>query len=176
MTGAWFYVASLKNFGPLAGAFAHTAIGFSFKDGESLALSIEARRRENEPYDPFVRGMFGVYPISYIWSTQEDFEERRTVFLNTNLIKYPLTLPTSTLQKLVVSSLHHTARNLENPATYNSLSHQCNIALLSEMNNVFSEKIPWHLYWHITGLTPRLLEKQGVIDFSQGEEIQPPNS
>ena len=169
----WFYVASLPQFGPFKSLFAHTFIGFEWQDGERLGLSVEARRHEDEPYDPFIRGMFGAYEMTYLWGTLDDFESRRLVFQEQTLERYPLTVTHEKLAALFIAACKNTSRTIEKPERYSTITNQCTNALMRLFNMEEGQPIvPWHIHWHLTGLSPRLLATHGLVDLSKKETLR----
>lgn len=167
----WYYTASLALFGPLKTLLAHTFLGFSFSDGTELGLSLEARRHEHEPYDPLFRGIFGTYELMYVWGTLADFTARRRVFENQTLKRYPFTLPKIQLEEILMALFDATNRAGANPQTYHTVTAQCTNELVKIFNTTRAQKIPWHPYWHITGLSPRLLAQHGMLELASKEII-----
>ena len=168
---AWFYTASLALFGPFKTFLAHTYLGFSFSDGTELGLSLEARRHENEPYDPLFRGMFGGYELMYVWGTLDDFTSRRKIFENQVLERYVLTIPSRQLESILVTLFDETNEAKKHPQTYHTINAQCANELFKIFNQTLPQKIPWHPYWHITGLSPRLLARRGILDIASKESL-----
>ena len=169
----WYYVASLPQFGPLKSLFAHTFIGFEWTNGIRLGLSIEARRHKNEPYDPFIRGMTGAYELTFLWGTLNDFENRRLKFQEQTLERYPLTVTKEKLAALFKTACRNTNRTIEKPERYNTISNQCTNALMRLFNMEEARPIvPWHIHWHLTGLSPRLLAMHGLVDLSKKETLR----
>ncbi len=172
VTQVYFYTMSLAQLGVSKNLFVHTAFSFSFSDGTELIFSVEARRQKGESYDPFFKGLFGGYEMTYVYTTYNDLIAFRKVQRGQSLERYALLLPQKMKEGLVVASMERTVNVLgKEPEMYNSFSHQCTIVLLHVMNTVLEKKIPRHFYWHITGLSPRLLAKHGLLDLNKKETV-----
>lgn len=154
----------------------HTCFGFAFADGTELIYSVEARRKESEGYNPITKGPFGGYEIIRLFTTFNDLLGFRKIERGQGLERYPLTLSHKQLQQLLQASLQDAARaaNATKPDIYHSINNHCTTALLEVMNDVLEKiekKIPRHIYWHITGMSPRLLAKYLMLDLSKKEKV-----
>lgn len=167
----WFYKESLAQFGPLQAIFGHTYIGFTFSDGTEYGFSIEARRHENELYDPFIKGTFGAYELIYLWGTLEDFQAFRQHYQNKTLERYSITMTQKESEQFLVACFDATNKNVKKPETYNTLTNQCTNELMKVFGKALPKRLSWHPYWHITGLSSHYLARRGLLDLASKEII-----
>jgi len=145
-------------------AFAHTFFIFDFKDGQTLAFSVEARKEKGEKYSP-LRGLFREYELYYSYGTERDFILRRTSFLNHDLRMYPVKTTRENLEKLFVSIAERALELETKPTFYNTITSSCTTTLVKHINETSPGKIQW---WqpeqYIPGLSDRLAYSLDLFD------------
>lgn len=167
----WFYIAFFPEFGRFERFFGHSFLGFEFANNTQLSFSIEARRRKGEKYAAFTKGLTGAYKLTYLWGTLSDFQTKRTHYQKQRMDRYPLDLPQNTLVSILLEVLKDTQASCRAPQTYNTFSAQCTNKLLRTFSKTIAGMPSWHLYWYITGLTPKLLAKHDAIDLNAREIV-----
>ncbi len=162
----WFLV---EPFHPTIDAIAHTFISFEFED-DFLALSIEARLREEQSYSVFA-GLVGRYALAYTFGDERDFVLRRTRYQQHQLYLYPLVTPPIEVRALFLNALASANALTQRPRRYNSLLHNCTNTLRRHANQVRPGSFPPFLLADILpGRSDRVLYDKGWIDTSASRD------
>lgn len=160
----WFL---LEYFDPTRKQLAHTILSFEFEDGRFLSCSIEARREEGERYHP-ITGMFRQFELIYVWGTEQDLIGVRTRCRKkskSHLFRAKL-LREESKQALIESYLHRTNKLSAAPEWYNSISNTCTTNIARHVNDVYPGRIPKSFAILLPGLSPKLLEKNQLVELS----------
>lgn len=162
----WFLV---EPFHPKIPAIAHTFVSFEFTD-DFLALSIEARLREDQDYS-VVRGMFGRYALAYVFGDERDFILRRTRYLGHELYLYPLVTPEIEVRALFLNMLASANAIAARPHRYNSLHTNCTTTLRRHANQVRPGSFPPFILADVMpGRSDKVLYRKGWIDTTVPED------
>ena len=162
----WFVV---EPFHPTLSFVAHTFISFEFDD-DFLALSIEARLREDQRYS-IVRGLFGAFGLTYSFGDERDFFLRRTRYLGHELYLYPLVTPEIEVRALFLNVLAAANALHDRPRRYHSILHNCTSILRRHANQVRPGSFPPFLWADVTpGRSDRVLHRKGWIDTDAGPD------
>jgi uncharacterized protein DUF4105 len=159
----WFVVEPFTG-APFSGfkGVAHTYFVFDFQDQPPLAISVEARREKDEPYEAF-HGLFNQFELIYIWGTEDDLTGRRAVLEKNRLYMYPLTISVEAARELLLQ-LAQASRQLEShPRFYNTLTSNCTNELANAANRVKPGAIPPNLALVFPGYSNEVLYKLGFI-------------
>jgi hypothetical protein len=70
-----------------------------FSDGEYLGISIEARLRADQVYNPLV-GLFRQYTKIYVAATEQDVIGRRSHLRGENVLLYPVSATRAEMEQL----------------------------------------------------------------------------
>jgi len=144
---------------------AHTFISFEFKNGDFLAITIEARKTKSQTYGVW-KGMMHTYPLIYIAA-----DERDVVLLRANLRKdrvyvYPVKLEKpENARLLLVDMLAKMNDLLINPEWYNTLFTNCTSSIAKHVNKLTPGRISplsWQLW--LTASADELALKHGLLD------------
>ena len=159
LKNVWF---GLAHFGP--GGLAHAFASFEFADGQFLAVSIEARLREDQShYDPLA-GAFRGYTKFVVLATEEDVVGVRS-FIRKNPV-YLYRLNGSALQgRALLLNFLRRADNLgHTPDFYNTLTDNCLTGLLAESGR-YNDLHHWLDYRIILpGFSDEVLVEHSIID------------
>ncbi|MDZ7708382.1 MAG: DUF4105 domain-containing protein [Trueperaceae bacterium] len=162
----WFLV---EPFLPQVPVIAHTFIAFEFDDA-FLALSIEARLRQDQRYSIF-RGMIGRYALTYSFGDERDFILRRTLHQQHQVYLYPLVTPELEVRALFLNMLASANALIARPLRYNSIRHNCTSMLRRHANQVRPGSFPPFILADVMpGRSDRVLYRKGWIDTSVGED------
>jgi len=156
---AWFLVEPFSNNWE---AVAHTYFVFDFKDGRTLALSIEARREKGENYNIFL-GLFKKYELFYVWGTEEDLTGTRAVQRDHNIYMYPINISVYYTQELLKSLVFESSSLDSTPKFYNSITSNCTNNLAKAANRVNPKAIPNIYYYTLPGNSINKLVKLGYL-------------
>jgi hypothetical protein len=140
----------------------HTFFVFTFTNGSSVSVSVEARREADESYSA-IKGLLNNYELWYGWGSAADFLSRRAVFYGEELNMYPLDISTTTAQGLFLD-LARTTEKLETKADfYNTLLSNCAEVLVRAANRVNKDAIPWTFAQIFPGYADDKLYELGLI-------------
>lgn len=152
-----FEPSSIK---PLASTF----LVFNFEGGESVVISAQPRREVNESSsssDIFWSNV-NKYELIYVWGTEKDFIQKRTLFEQNSLSVYPLSI-TKEDAKAVFLELAKISRDLEQtPVFYNNFAKTEN-ELTYAISKIKPELIPQHYSLYLLGYLPKYLYKLELI-------------
>ncbi len=145
-------------------AIAHTLFVFDFLDGESVAFSIEARKEAGEKFAAWA-GLWRNFELIYLWGTEQDFINRRFVYFDREVYKYPLATTPEFNAQLFLELAKETIRLEQNPRFYHSLASNCTNNLADITNKVNPGTIPLFTRARVLpGYTDKFLFEQGLID------------
>lgn len=140
----------------------HFFFVFTFDDGKSLSISVEARREADESYSA-IKGIFNEYELWYAFGSPADLITRRVVYNQEELYSYPLIVSKESIKSLLLE-LSKTADSLEDTAQfYNTVTANCTNVLADAANKVKPNTIPFHYSRLFTGFTDDQLYKLGFI-------------
>lgn len=146
-------------------AIAHTILSFNFDNKDYLAISIEARKQQNEAYSTF-KGFFRQYELIYIVADERDVIGLRTHYRKDpieTVYRYPLKSNKESGQRLFLQYIKQINQLSENAAFYNTLLDNCTTSiwfnsLVNENHLVFSWKII------LSGYVPDYLYQSGLLN------------
>ncbi len=158
-----WYVTEPFNENKVAG---HTFVSFEFNNGDFLAISIEARKTNDQTYSIW-KGALRTYPLVYIAA-----DERDVILLRANLRKdkvyvYPVKLQDPKNARLILVDILTTMNELvtTKPAWYNTLFSNCTSSIAKHVNNLTPGRISpfsWQLW--LTASADELALKHGLLD------------
>lgn len=145
---------------------AHTFVSFEFENGDFLAISIEARKTNEQEYSIW-KGAMRTYPLVYVAA-----DERDVILLRANLRKdkvyvYPVKLSKPENGRLLLTDMLTTMNELvtTKPQWYNTLFANCTSAIVKHVNKLSPDRISkfsWQLW--LTASADELALKTGLID------------
>ena len=136
---------------------------FEFEDGQTISVSIEARRESDEGYNS-IKGIFNKYELWYAYGSSADFITRRAIqYPEQELYMYPLKISKKYTSALFLD-LAQTAEKLETkPEFYNTITSNCTNLLADSANRIKEDSVPFHYSRLFTGFTDNQLYKLGLI-------------
>ncbi len=144
---------------------AHTLVVFEFDTGQTIGLTIEARREVGEKYDP-LRGAFGRFELIYVWASMRDLLTRRAVYLDHEVYLYKLELAPQEARAYLTSVLERTAAIEKRARFYNTLTSNCTNELAK------SGGLSWDPAFVMTGGAARALHRRGRIAGEDFERVR----
>jgi uncharacterized protein DUF4105 len=121
----WF---GLSHFGPYG--LAHSFLSFEFSDGEYLVLSVEARQRPQQHYNPLL-GLLREYTKIYVVATERDVIGVRSHQRGERVLLYPVIRSRGPSAEAFFLALIDDMNDLDaNAAFYNSIVDNCLTNLL----------------------------------------------
>ncbi|CAG1021265.1 hypothetical protein DOJK_00874 [Patescibacteria group bacterium] len=146
-------------------AIAHTILSFNFDNTDYLAISIEARKEQNEAYSTF-KGFFRQYELIYIVA-----DERDVIGLRTNYRKdpkedvylYSLKPNQENGQQLFLEYIKHVNQLHEHAQFYNTLIDNCTTSIW--FNTLVNENhLPFSWKILLSGYVPEYLYESGRLN------------
>lgn len=144
------------------GTLAHVFLTFGFRNGEHLAVSIEARRQRGETYSP-LRGLFRCYELIYVVGDESDLIGLRANVRHEPVYVYPVKADDRQIRQLFISMLTRADRLQGEPEFYQTFANDCCSNLLAHVNAVRQSPIgaDWRLL--LTGFSDELAFKLGLL-------------
>jgi hypothetical protein len=159
----WLYEQEIG----LGGRIAHTFLVFEFPESYGaarwLGLSVETRRELGETYS-LIGGVLKAFEVTHIWATEEDLVTRRVEFLDYPLTRYRVSVPAAYPARIFRQFAEETAALATTPLWYNTLTTNCTSSLVSYVNEVKADAIPWNLSLVFTGRADDYLARLGYLD------------
>jgi hypothetical protein len=170
IVGLWMYEQEL-GFG---GRIAHTFLVFEFPesygDARWVGLSVETRREVGESYS-LVAGVLRGFEVTHTWATEVDLVTRRVELLGYPLTRYRVTVPREYLGRIFEQFAEETAALATTPRWYNTLTTNCTNSLVSYVNDVKADAIPWNYSLVLTGRADTYLAELGYVDLGSARPI-----
>ncbi len=142
------------------GPVSHTMLGFGFKGGKYVCLTIEPRRAEGNPYS-IPRACFKGFEIIYHIGDERDIVYQCTNVLDQDVYLYRLKLTPEQRRRLCESVFLKAASLAERPEWYNFLTNNCTNNLLWHAG---ATRIDWReREVFLNGTGDRLLYERGLI-------------
>ncbi len=157
----WFMVEPHPGMKPMA----HTLVMFEFPGDRMIGLTIEARREANEEYSA-LWGAFNKFELAYIWSTPKDLLTRRAVYLDHDVLVYPLQLSEQQKKDFLRALLEQTQKVSTTPRFYNTLVSNCTNELAK------TAALDWHYAFILTGYSAERLYDLKMISGKSFEDAQ----
>ena len=145
---------------------AHTMVSFGFSDGSYLAISVEARRRQDQPYSLW-KGLIGAYPLMYVIADENDCIGERIECRRDSVHLYQSAATPQQSQTLLMAMLRRADGLSSTPEKYNTLFNNCLTNLRDHVNEVWPGRIPWGWGMLFTGHADRLAYKLGILKSSE---------
>ena len=151
-------------------AIAHTIMSFNFGNQGYLAVSIEARKEQNEAYST-LKGFFQQYELIYIVADERDVVRLRTnyrkdppeqVYLYRNK---PNPKSKTNTRRLFLEYLKKINALYEKPTFYNTLLDNCTTAIWLN-TRINPEHLPFSWKILLSGYVPEYLYESGRLDNS----------
>jgi hypothetical protein len=152
LKNVWFVVEPHPGMKPMA----HTLVLFEFANDRIIGLTVEARREAHEKYSAWW-GLFNKFELAYVWSTARDLLARRAVFLQHDILVFPLELTGEQKVAFLKSVLGKTQSVVASPRFYNTLVSNCTNELAKAAG------LGWHSSWVLTGYSPERLYNLKLI-------------
>ena len=145
---------------------AHTFVSFEFNSGDFLAISIEARKTNDQSYNIW-KGLFKTYPLMYIAADERDVVLLRANVRKDKVYMYPVKLEKKENAALLLSSMLIKMNDLvsTNPDWYNTLFSNCTSQIAKHVDEISPGRISsfsWQLW--LTASADDLALKHGLID------------
>jgi len=160
LESAWLGVSP---FGGIPGV-GHVFASFGFKDGRYLAVSVESRREQDEPYSPFA-GMFRNYELIYVIGDERDVIGLRSNVWGDPVYLYPLRTSPEALRGAFLDILQRAAALAAGPEFYDTVFNSCSSNLVRHVNRVVPGRVPGSLKALLAAYSDSLAHEVGLLEF-----------
>ena len=155
----WFIIDHFHRIKGLA----HTMLSFEFEDGDAITFSFESRREKGKKYDPWL-GMWKAFELYLLVSTERD-----ALYLRTNIRKHKVHMFRVEADKKVSKDLFlQLCKRLnqlgDRPEWYHTLSASCTTTIISQVNAVHPERIPFTWRAFLPGHAARAAFRYKLIE------------
>ena len=128
----WF---ALSPFEPRFEGIAHPFLTFEFKDGRTLAVSVEARREVGESYSPLM-GMLRRYETMVVIGTERDLLALRVITWDDPLYLFPVRVTPEQAQTLFRRLIDDAQQIERSPTWYHTLTNNCTTSIIETINQL----------------------------------------
>ncbi|MGZ8191724.1 MAG: Lnb N-terminal periplasmic domain-containing protein [Methylococcaceae bacterium] len=146
-------------------AIAHTILSFNFGGNDHLAVSIEARKEQNEGYST-IKGFFRQYELIYIVADERDVIRLRANYRKNppeDVFLYPLQGPQKNAKRLFLEYMKKINELYEKPQFYNTLLDNCTTVIWFN-TRINPEHLPFSWKILLSGYVPEYLYESGRLD------------
>jgi hypothetical protein len=158
LDSVWFIVEPFGSVGA-----AHTFVSFGFGERDFLAISIEIRKEKGETFSP-IRGLLREYEIMYVIGDERDLVKLRANYRGDPVFLYPIRTTREGMKEMFLSMLARANALRQRPEFYNTLTNTCTTNLVSHVNAIATERVPFRPAILLPASSDRLAYDLGLID------------
>lgn len=156
----WFLVEPFSQRGA-----AHTLLSFGLNDGTYIAVSVEIRKEKGESFSAF-RGLIREYELSYVIADERDVIKLRSNYRKDKVYLYKVQTTSEKAQTLFLDMITRAKGLKEKPEFYNTLVNTCTTNIVSHVNTLTPNKIPFSFKVLLPAYSDELAYKLGLLDTS----------
>ena len=142
---------------------AHIFLSFEFSDSQYVSVSVEARREVGEEYS-ILKGALRRYELIYVIGEERDLIGLRAVAWDLPVYLYPIRSTPEQARALFVGLLTRARELEERPQFYNTFTNNCTTNILTAVNQVAVNPIPYGISILLPGYSDQLVYDRGLID------------
>lgn len=160
LDSAWYGISHFADYG-----LAHTFLSFGFRNGEYVAISIEARQEEGESYHPLT-GLMRNYELMYVVADERDVIGLRTHVRGEKVFLYRLIGDPERRKDLFLELVDRINQISDRPEFYNTIISNCTTSLLRHAKRLswFDKYLDYRIL--LPGYSDELLYARQLIDYS----------
>lgn len=157
----WLGISHFGNYG-----FAHTFLSFEFSDDKFLAVSVEARLRPTQTYNPLL-GLLRQYNKMVVLGTEADIIGLRTHIRKERVLLYPLQLNAQQRDYLFHAVMSDAQQIVGQPEFYNTLLDNCATNLIKHDPNYrfYTSLLDYRLL--LPGYADEVMQEKGWVQADQ---------
>ena len=144
-------------------AVAHVFVCFGFSDGQTVAVSVEGRRRLGQPYQ-LIPSMFRQLQLMYVVGDERDVVGLRGKIWKVPVFFYPANTTPERMRAIFTSMMEGAHQLEEKPEFYNLIWNNCMTRILMHLRRLGGHSLPHDLQVLLTGLSDRIAFNLGYID------------
>lgn len=145
-----------------AGA-AHTLLSFEFEPDTFVAISVEIRKEVGEKFSP-LKGLLRQYELMYVVADEKDVIKLRSNYRRDQVYLYPMAGSIEKKQTLFLDMLARAQKLQTKPEFYNTLWSTCTTNLVSHLNKISPDRVPFSFKVLMPAYSDRLAYDLGLID------------
>jgi hypothetical protein len=143
-------------------AIAHLIVSFGFADGQQLAMSIEARKEQDEAYSA-LNSFFRNNELVYVAADERDLLGVRAIDRGEQVFLYRLRMPPERARALLLDYVQAMNRRAVEPEFYNSATTNCTTQIGVHVREAGAILPPsWKLL--LSGYAPEYAYELGALD------------
>jgi hypothetical protein len=155
----YYVVASM----PKWEGVAHVFVCFGFSDGQFVAVSVEGRRREGEPYQ-LIPSMFRRFQLIYIIGDERDVVGLRGAIWKKPVYFYPVRTTPERKRAIFLDMMERAHSLEEHPEFYHLITNNCMNNITYHLRRLGGRVVPFDLQVLLTGFSDRVAYYLGYID------------
>jgi hypothetical protein len=148
---------------PAFDGVAHVFVSFGFSDGQHVALSVEGRRRREQPYQ-LIPSLFRQYQLIYIIGDERDVIGLRGAVWKKPVYFYPARTTNERKRAIFVDMLRRAHELEDHPEFYNLLTNNCMNNITAHLRRLGGRPLPHDLSVLLTGMSDRVAYDFGYLD------------
>jgi len=145
---------------------AHTMLSFGLSDGTYLTMSVEIRTEKGEEYSP-VLGFVRQYELVYVIATERDLIRLRTRHRDARVYVFPTIATAQQSQELFLDVMNRANQLAEHPEFYNTIRNNCTTNLVSHVNGIKNNAVPYAWQVLFPGHSDRYAYDLGLLGRSK---------
>jgi len=142
---------------------AHTMLSFGFRNGEYVAVSVEARYEQGETYSP-VKGAMRQYELIYVVADERDVIGLRAKHRKDDVYLYRTRSPPELARVLLLDMMARANKLAAEPEFYDALSNNCTTNIVTHVNRAQPGRVPLNIGGLLPGYADRLAYDMGLLD------------
>jgi hypothetical protein len=142
---------------------AHVWVCFGFSDGQTVAISVEARGVDERPYS-LLGSMFRQFQLIYVVGDERDIVGLRGGIWKNEVRFYPVNATDERKRALFVDMMQRAHSLEENPEFYNLFFNNCMNNITYHVRRLGGRSVPSDLALLLTGFSDRAAYEFGFID------------
>ena len=127
---------------------AHVFLSFGFADGRHLAVSVETRRRQDQPYS-VVAGFFRHYQVIFVVADERDLIGVRTDVRREDVYLYRLRTTPEERRRLFLGYMDRVAALSRRPEFYNTALNNCTTNIIALINGGLPKDQRLRMDWRV---------------------------
>lgn len=159
LDAVYYIVASM----PKWEGVAHVFVSFSFTDGQSVAVSVEGRRRKGQPYR-LIPSLFRQFQLIYVVGDERDVIGLRGAIWKKPVYFYPVRSTPERKRALFVDMMERAHSLEEQPEFYDLIFNNCMNNITHHLRRLGGRALPFDLQVLLTGFSDRVAYYLGFID------------
>ena len=142
---------------------AHTMLSFGFRNGDHVAISVEARYEQGETYSP-IKGALRQYELIYVVADERDVIGLRAKHRKDDVYLYRTRSSPELARALLLDMMARANKLAAEPEFYDALSNNCTTNIVVHVNRVRPGRVPLNVGVLLPGYADRLAYDLGLLD------------